>query len=189
MSSVVESLLEKLNASNKLSNVLESRGTNLDGDKVLSLDLSQLKLENLPAGVFDGLSDLKKLNLAQNKLTSVDPKTFSSLSNLTFLSLFGNEISELPETFLPIFPNLEWLDLRENELTKIPKSVLELKKLNYLYLQNNHGLTTDKHDFSEDYHTKRDVGKFFEAFQTATSGAAKAAPAKKAPAKTEEKAE
>ena len=162
MSSTVETLLEKLNVSKKISSVLESRGTDLDGDKVISLDLSQLNLENLPPGVFDGLSDLRKLNLAQNKLTSVDPKIFSSLSNLTFLSLFANQLSELPETFLPTFPNLEWLDLRENGLSKIPKSVLELKKLNYLYMQNNHGLTSDEFDFSEDYHTKRDIGKFFK---------------------------
>lgn len=180
MSSVVETLLEKLNSRNKLSQVLDSRGTDLEGDKVMALDLSGLDLQDLPAGVFNDLKDLKKLNLAHNNLTSLNPDTFSSLSNLTFLSFFSNQLENVPEKLLSSLPNLGWLDLRENELSEIPKSVLDLKKLNYLFLQNNSGLRTDEFDFSEDYHSKRDIGKFFEAFQKASG----IEPAEK-PAKTE----
>ncbi len=184
MSSVVETLLEKLNLGKNLSQVLDSRGTDLDGEKVIALDLSGLGLMDLPANVFDNLKDLKKLNLANNNLTSVDPATFSSLSNLTFLSFFANQLEKLPESLLSSLPNLGWLDLRENDLFEIPKSVLKLEKLNYLFLQNNLGLRTDKFDFSEDYHSKRDVGKFFEAFKKATGSGPE-----KASAKTEEAAE
>lgn len=188
MSSEVEALAEKLNASGKVGQILQSRGTEVTDDKVVALDLSGLGISDIPSGAFDGLKDLERLNLGYNKLATVEPKVFAGLSKLTFLSFFSNQLSELPDEFLTSFPDLEWLDLRENGLTKVPSSVLGLKKLVYLYLQNNPDLTTDDYDFSEDYHSKRDVGKFVEAYQKATGTAPAAAPAKKVTKKTTKKA-
>ncbi|MHA2099022.1 MAG: leucine-rich repeat domain-containing protein [Candidatus Kariarchaeaceae archaeon] len=185
MSSKVEVVAAKLNAKGKLSRILESRGTEITDDKVIALDLSSLNISDLPAGVFDELLDLKRLNLGYNKLTRVDSNVFSKLSNLTFLSFFTNQINEFPDDFLTQFPNLEWLDLRGNGLMTIPPSVLELKKLQYLYLQNNPDLTGDEYDFSEDYHSKRDVAKFAEAYQKATGPT----PSKPAATKKAEKEE
>ncbi|MFV2016094.1 MAG: leucine-rich repeat domain-containing protein [Candidatus Heimdallarchaeota archaeon] len=188
MSSEIEAIAAKLNVSKNISQILNSRGTETEGDKIIALDLSGLNLSDLQSGVFDGLKDIKRLNLGYNQITTIDSKIFSGLSKLTFLSFFNNQISEIPDDFLTLFPDLEWLDLRENGLTKVPSSVVGLKKLKYLYLQNNPDLTTDEHDFSADYHSTRDVGKFVEEFQKATGTApAESATPKKMTKKTTKK--
>lgn len=191
MSNEVEAIASKLNSSKQVSQILNSRGTEITDDKVIALDLSELNISDLPTGLFDGLKDLERLNLGYNSITKVDAKVFSGLSKLTFLGFYANQISELPDDFLSMFPDLEWLDLRENGLTKIPSSVLGLKNLVYLYLQNNPGLTSEDYDFSADYHTKRDVAKFVEEYQKSTGSVPEKSPAakkttKKATKKVEE---
>lgn len=189
MSSEVETLAAKLNASNQLSRIMGSRGTEISENKVIALDLSELNITDLPSGVFDGLGDLERVNLGYNNLTTVDPKVFAGLSKLTFLSFYANQISELPDDFMSMFPDLEWLDLRENGLTKIPSSVIGLKKLVYLYLQNNPELTSDDYDFSADYHSKRDVAKFVEEYQKSTDASVEKPPVKKPTKKATKKVE
>ena len=56
-----------------------------------SLNLSQNKLEELPAGLFDGLG-LTIIDLSHNNLTVVDAQLFD-LENLT-LDLRGNPLTE-----------------------------------------------------------------------------------------------
>ena len=57
-----------------------------------SLNLSQNKLEELPAGLFDGLG-LTIIDLSHNNLTVVDAQLFD-LENLTTLDLRGNRLTE-----------------------------------------------------------------------------------------------
>ena len=57
-----------------------------------SLNLSQNKLEELPAGLFDGLG-LTLIDLSHNNLTVLDAQLFD-LENLTTLDLRGNRLTE-----------------------------------------------------------------------------------------------
>ena len=57
-----------------------------------SLNLSQNKLEELPAGLFDGLG-LTIIDLSHNNLTVVDAQLFD-LEKLTTLDLRGNPLTE-----------------------------------------------------------------------------------------------
>ena len=56
-----------------------------------SLNLSQNKLDELPAGLFDGLN-LTIIDLSHNELTVVDAQLFD-LENLT-LDLRGNRLTD-----------------------------------------------------------------------------------------------
>lgn len=181
-SAKVESLLEQLNASDKLEEVINSRGTIISEDGYTAIDLSALEIEEIPKGLFKGLEATERLYLNDNNLSSLDSAAFGDLPKLKFLSLFANNLSTLPNDIFASLPNLEWLDLRENGLQKIPKSVGGLKNLVYLYLQNNSDLDDGKNDFNQDYHSKRDVAKFMEAF-TGEVAKPKKKPVRKAPAK------
>lgn len=59
--------------------------------RLQSLNLSQNKLDELPAGLFDGLN-LTIIDLSHNNLTVVDAKLFH-LENLTTLDLRGNRLT------------------------------------------------------------------------------------------------
>ncbi|MCH8907629.1 MAG: leucine-rich repeat domain-containing protein [Candidatus Heimdallarchaeota archaeon] len=187
-SAKVESLLEQLNASDKLEEVINSRGTVDSEDGFTAIDLSSLEIEKIPKGLFKGLESTERLYLNQNLLSSLASDAFSDLPKLKFLSLYANNLKELPDDIFASLPNLEWLDLRENGLVTIPKSVGTLKNLVYLYLQNNADLDDDKNNFNQDYHSKRDVDKFMEAF-TGEVAKPKKKPVRKAPAKPAEKTE
>ena len=60
--------------------------------RLQSLNLSQNKLDELPAGLFDGLN-LTIIDLSHNDLTVVDAQLFD-LENLTTLDLRGNRLTD-----------------------------------------------------------------------------------------------
>ena len=178
MSETLSELLNSLNAAGKKKQVMESRATEIEGDKIISLDLTFCGISKIPDGTFSSLKDLKKLYLGYNDLSDITAATFKGLDGLTLLSLFNCGLESLPDNIFASLANLDWLDLRENDLAKIPSSVGGLKKLNYLYLQNNVKLDFgDEFDFNQDYHSKRDVTKFFEAYTKHSGGATKEATA------------
>jgi len=178
MSETLSELLNSLNAAGKKKQIMESRATEIEGDKIVSLDLSFCNISNIPDGAFSGLKDLKKLYLGYNNLSGITTATFKGLNGLTLLSLFNCGLESLPDDIFSAMTSLDWLDLRENDLAKIPSSVGGLKKLSYLYLQNNVKLDFgDEFDFNQDYHSKKDITKFFEAYTKHSGGAAKEATA------------
>ena len=71
MSNKIATIASKLNSKDQVSKIMDSRGTEIEGDKVIALDLSELNISDLPPGLFDGLDDLERLNLGYNELTKV----------------------------------------------------------------------------------------------------------------------
>ena len=88
-----------------------------------SLHLKNMNLAELPAGVFDGLEDLKALHLQGNRLRTLPEGLFRNLSNLRQLSLEGNRLRTLPEGLFRNLSSLGWLFLQNNGLEELPSSV------------------------------------------------------------------
>ena len=63
-----------------------------------SLHLKHMNLIELPAGVFDGLEDLKELHLQGNRLRTLPKNVFRNLSGLRRLYLQNNGLEELPSS-------------------------------------------------------------------------------------------
>lgn len=118
------------------SNLLRVVPRNLPSS-LFRLHLKSNKLEEIPAGAFDTLSNLRELYLQSNLLNNegMDNKTFSELSSLEFLDLSNNNLSVVP-TGLP--RNLVLLHLEKNSILSIPGDALtSVRNLEYLLLHNN----------------------------------------------------
>nr|4QDH_A Chain A, Variable lymphocyte receptor B, Toll-like receptor 9 chimera [synthetic construct]4QDH_B Chain B, Variable lymphocyte receptor B, Toll-like receptor 9 chimera [synthetic construct] len=103
------------------------------------LELESNKLQSLPHGVFDKLTQLTKLSLSRNNLVTIKPEMFVNLSRLQCLSLSHNSIAQAVNgsQFLPL-TNLQVLDLSHNKLDLYHwKSFSELPQLQALDLSYN----------------------------------------------------
>ena len=161
----IEQLLEKIGREAKLSSVLGSPQTKFDGKNLVSLDLSDLGLAEVPSDLLDGHKKLKALHLSFNLITELPEDIFKGTA-LTLINLYSNQIMTLPDGIFSGL-KLDWLDLRSNELDSLPSSLAECDKLTYLYLQNNPLTSYEEtdYDWRQDYHSKRDVGKFMPEFK------------------------
>ena len=71
-------------------------GTFDGATELLTLDLSDNRLVELEAGAFDGAMGLSNLNLSDNRLAALAPGLFGSLASLDVLKLHGNRLEALP---------------------------------------------------------------------------------------------
>eukprot|EP00903_Cladosiphon_okamuranus_P017040 g15705.t1 len=110
--------------------------------EIQGLYLNENNLTNLPSGIFEGLTELKQLNLSFNSLTTLSPGTFEGLTELEWLSLYNNSLTTLtPGTFEDL-TELQFLSLGDNNLTTLPAGIFEgLAALSELFLDGN-GFTT-----------------------------------------------
>ncbi|XP_032884396.1 podocan isoform X2 [Amblyraja radiata] len=101
------------------------------------LHLKNNKLEKIPKGAFENLSNLRELYLHHNYITNegMDNETFWKLSSLEYLDLSCNNITQIPSG-LP--RNIILLHLEKNAIKTIPANWLtQIKNLEYLLLHNN----------------------------------------------------
>ncbi|KAL1022740.1 hypothetical protein UPYG_G00031710 [Umbra pygmaea] len=104
---------------------------------LLRLHLKNNKLEKIPSGVFDSLTQLRELYLQNNLLTNegIDNQTFSQLTSVEYLDLSNNNLTVVP---LSLPRGLVILHLEKNYIRKIPANALTAcRNLEYLLLQNN----------------------------------------------------
>ncbi|MBP9616470.1 DUF1566 domain-containing protein [Aliarcobacter cryaerophilus] len=87
------------------------------------------------------LRNLEKLSVSNNKLTSL-PKEIAQLRNLKELSVGYNNLTSLPNEVCSLI-NLTSLELCRNKLKNLPEKIVYLRKLNYLWIQDNENLILD----------------------------------------------
>ena len=76
---------------------------------LVELDLADIRLGSLPAGVFAGLTDLVVLNLNKNRLRSLPAGVFAGLHSLETLRLQKNSLRSVPYDELEALPALTLL--------------------------------------------------------------------------------
>lgn len=93
---------------------------------------------NLPAGVFDNLTQLTSLDLAATNITVLSVGIFDKLTKLSSLNLFTNGISELPAGIFDKLTQLTFLSLDLNQISVFPTGIFDkLTKLTNLGLSQN----------------------------------------------------
>uniref|UniRef100_A0A8C6M9L8 Vasorin n=1 Tax=Nothobranchius furzeri TaxID=105023 RepID=A0A8C6M9L8_NOTFU len=133
--------------------------------ELVSLDLSQNEIREVPDGVFESLSELKNLDLSGNQIAHISKDSFSGMVQLERLYLQGNHIQSIHwEAFdglemllelklqrnqlvsLPYlrFPNLLLLDLSHNNIPMLEPSDLHTPNLEALKLAHLGLVTLDK---------------------------------------------
>jgi Leucine-rich repeat (LRR) protein len=120
----------------KLTEIPHDIGLFLPG--LTELNLNQNQLTNLPANVFNSLTNLEWLELSSNQLTELPENVFNSLTKLYTLNLVMNNLTSLPETIFQSLTNLRSLDLDSNTLQTLPETVFKpLTNLTWLALVFN----------------------------------------------------
>lgn len=132
----IENIISLDLADNHLTELPENFFINLSNLQELDLGLNQFK--QLPATIFAPLKNMKKLLLYQNQLTVLPDSIFATLVNLQELSLRQNQLAELPSTIFANLNNLRNLSLGSNQLMQLPATIFaNLHNLEALYLYEN----------------------------------------------------
>ncbi|XP_074896874.1 toll-like receptor 2 [Buteo buteo] len=79
-----------------------------------SLDLSYNKLQEITAGDFASMTQLRHLDLGYNNISRISPNAFLSNPLLEHLRLFNNSLKRIPALALQPLVNLRWLDMSNN---------------------------------------------------------------------------
>lgn len=131
-------------AGNKLEDVKVFTNQNITSNpnNILNvLDLSNNRIQHLPAGSFSRVPNLQDLNLSGNQLKDLGEMLFSTLRSLTNLNLNsnGNETHplHLDEDIFDKNDNLKSLDLSNSHLIEVPAALRKLKNLERLILDQN----------------------------------------------------
>ncbi len=118
---------------NGLSRSIENKTTlSQQQSNKLSLNFSQSKLKELPAGIPD---DIQSLILRNNKFTNF-PDAISRFTKLEYLDLSHNRIKNVSE-LINNLSKLHYLDLSNNRISKLPSNFDGLKDLRELNLSDN----------------------------------------------------
>ncbi len=109
--------------------------------ELFSLTISGMPLEELHPDVFEGLSRLRNLQISSSQLKRLPDGVFDSLGNLEGLFIAYNPLSELPSNAFSSMSSLRILSLDSNRLTRLPTGVFDgLSQLEQLWMRGN-GLT------------------------------------------------
>ena len=115
---------------NKLSSLPQSFGRLT---KLRELGLSGNKFKALPKSV-GKLADLGHINLKANELTCL-PESIGNLKRLKSMSLLCNNLSSLPDSIGQL--NLRYLSLYMNNLKSLPDTLLNIKTLKSLEIDED----------------------------------------------------
>ncbi len=139
--SVIEALknpskVYRLDLSNQKVDITDSVWKKFSNLEYLSFKNDHLK--QLPIGI-GSLKKLKVLDLSGNDFTMLPP-TFVNLNNLEELYLNNEKNFKLDKNILLLSKliNLKSLHLENDNLYKLPKSIYKLKKIESLYINDNH---------------------------------------------------
>lgn len=103
-------------------------------DSVLAIDLSKLKLTELPDEL-KNFKNLEALKLTKNRLTDF-PEFVAEFKYLKILYINKNRFTEFPKTLFQL-QELETLLVGKNLIQSIPKDIRNLKKLKYFDIWDN----------------------------------------------------
>jgi hypothetical protein len=137
--------------------LVKLRNSIQNGEKPISVDLTNCRLTVVPKELFELADCLEVLNLGNNDIDSVPPdfdrfvklrvlffgqnkfamlpSVLGKLTSLYMLSFKSNQISHIPQDSLS--PSIGWLILTDNKINNIPASIGNLPRLQKLMLAGN----------------------------------------------------
>nr|XP_043618855.1 leucine-rich repeat receptor-like serine/threonine-protein kinase BAM3 [Erigeron canadensis] len=128
--------LNTWNSSNPTS-VCSWAGIKCFQNRVISLNLSNMRIHGSVSPVFSSLDRLTELSLDGNNFTG--EFSLSNLTSLRFLNISNNAFSGGLDWHYLTLPNLEVLDVYNNNFSfPLPMGITSLKKLKYLDLGGNY---------------------------------------------------
>lgn len=89
---------------------------------LLRLNLQKNAIEHIPSNALLALSSLEELNLAHNRIKDISLASFVGSSRLTHLNLQNNFIENIPSNAFAVLWNMEELNLSHNRIQTIGKS-------------------------------------------------------------------
>lgn len=104
--------------------------------KLKKVVLSKNDIVDFPKEI-GNLIHLEKLDLNQNQIRVIPEGIFSCFSKLNHLRLNNNRLTGLPKDLAACSGSLQYLNLSNNCFRVVPEVVLELKRLQEFYIQNN----------------------------------------------------
>lgn len=109
-------------------------------NEMVSLNLRDNSITNVPKGVFETYLELEVLNLSQNQIYVFSYVAFSSQSIIRVINLKNNLLTSVPD-FSLIGQTLTVLDLSYNDITELPSTAFsELNVLQNLSLEYNQNI-------------------------------------------------
>lgn len=103
---------------------------------VKTIDLSNNNIEEIPEGLFDGMTGLENFYAENNKIKRIPKNIFKDNKNLDWIALTNNNITALEKGAFKGASNLTQLGLEGNQVSKIDKDVFDdvpkLKSLSFV---------------------------------------------------------
>ena len=109
--------------------------TQIEDGRLISVDLSDLGLHQLPKGLFSTCYSLEDLYLNENRISSLSLASLNGLSGLKTLDLSGNQLTALPKGIHNKLPKLEVLRLDGNKFREF--RLEDFRELKSLSVANN----------------------------------------------------
>lgn len=119
----------------KLENVPENMIWN--SSNITELSLASNCLKELPVHFFRDSVRLKVLDLSKNQIEKIDYRLLTPLTKLEKLDLSNNFISEINNYGLSYLKNLIRLNMENNNIRNIERQAFNINKLKYLKLAHN----------------------------------------------------
>jgi len=105
---------------------------------------SNTGLHQLPAGMFEGLHDLKWLKIERSQLQKLPANAFSGLANIELISLWGSMLSTIDPAAFKGLASLKRLQLGQNQLVSLNwmenGAMSDMGNLEYLGMARNRNL-------------------------------------------------
>ena len=125
-------------ASKKNLNANDFAGLTNLGSLVLSSPWTGTDVREFPAGIFDGLSNLRYLEMGRGLVSTLPAGIFDDLTSLMTLDLSYNLLTSLPDGVFRNTRNLREVDLAQNRLSSLPSDAFSgLGELRDLELSQN----------------------------------------------------
>ncbi|XP_077290799.1 toll-like receptor Tollo [Arctopsyche grandis] len=108
------------------------------GENIIVMDLSRNNIENLPSGVFSGLTKLQKIYLHGNGLSTIADRVLEGLTALTTIRLSDNRLRSLPPELFADTRDVKEVYLSNNSINVLAPGLFgELTQLLVLDLSRN----------------------------------------------------
>ena len=105
---------------------------------ILSASWSSTQVREFPAGLFDGLTNLRYLEMRNGLVSTLPAGIFDDLTSLTTLNLRNNLLTSLPDGVFRNTRNLRVLNLGQNRLNTLPSDAFSgLGEMRTMFLELN----------------------------------------------------